>query len=287
MAGPKKRNPRSPVGHQKIHEFQVYQQSFDPEAFDHQIQSHGVRFKHMKAVPDPSGKTSRGDMIAVNKPNSANSDGFIYVEAGIVVATMSSNSSNTSIEEIGTFDHAVCYITMARNYEDNGEVIMVNEHDKFEPCDVELKVVGTQLLESSPTGVDRLNFPAYCIEYVIGSDGKQYKQGVDFELTSDGYVKWLNQNRPAWDETREIGQVIGVRYRYLAYFIVNRLIHEIRLALVTDPRTQKREVIRMPYQVELARENIFKDLNRSKETIGTSDPRFNNAPSVGGNLGSK
>lgn len=287
MAGPKPRNPRNLDGTQKIHEFQVYQQSFDAKAFDHQLKTHGIRLKHMKAVPDPSGKMSRGDMMAVDNPASRNTDGFIYFEGGIVSAIMVSSSSQTTIEEVGTFDHAVCYITMARKYVDKDEEILVNEHDKFEICDVETKVVTTQWLETSPTGVDRLNFPAQCVEFVQAADGKRYKQGEDFKLTKDGNIEWLNQNRPHWNEKIERGQVISVRYRYVPFYIVNRLIHEIRLAQITNPTTGKRHVERMPYQVELARENVYKDINRKKELIGATEPRFTGAPSVGGNLGSK
>lgn len=288
--GPRRRSPRKPNGTQIPMRAGKYQVSFTPGAHDHLVQSHGVRLVHMRAIPDPRGMTSRGDNHAVGGTSGQrSSDQFIYKEVGIVQAFFSNNSDNVSQQEVGQMVGATAYITLPEFYEKKRESdedcpVLVHPYDRFYLKDVEVRVVTHEFVESNSTGVDRLSFPATCVEHVIDANGKEYNENEHFKIDDEGNIVWISQLRPGWNPTIGKGTVYAIRYRYTPYFILDRIIHEIRVALITDMATGLRSVRRMPYEIQVVREFVFKDRNRDPNAP-VVDPRYQDAPSSGGQLG--
>lgn len=283
--GPRPRKPRSQVGTQVDLTQQHTQLSFDAEAFDNAIRSQGVRLTHHKAIPDPTGMISKGDTHAVQATR-RNSDGFLYFPSGTCQVLLTNNPNKYDIDVEGSLRHASAYFTLPRTYEDTNEPIIVHPYDRFYLHDVEIRVVTWQFVESNSTGVDRLSYPAICVEMLVDANGIEYKEGVDFEVTKDGDIKWLTQKRPGWNIKVNRGTIYSIRYRYVPFFVAVQLIHEIRVAQISNPITLDRSVERMPYAVHVVREHVFHDTNRdpNKPLI---DHRYQDAPPVGGSLGPK
>lgn len=282
--GPRSRQSNQPSGHQIGLNLNEYQISFDKNAFNEFIDSHGITLVHYRALPDPSGMLSRGDNHAVNSTRQS-SDGFLYKKAGECKVLFSNNSNKLNIETEGLIDNATAFITLPQYYSDKPkEPVLVYPWDRFYLKDVEVRVINTQLMEANSTGIDRLQYPAICVEILVDANGKQYEQDKDFILTEDGNIKWLTQNRPGWNPKIKRGKVYSIRYRYTPFFVCARLIHEIRVSQSTNPATFERTVERMPYAAQVVREHVFHDTNRdpNKPII---DERYQDAPPVGGGTG--
>ena len=233
-------------------------------------------------MPDCSGMASRGDSHAVQSPRKS-SDGFLYKEVGTLQAFFSNNSSDFNIKAEGLIKHDIAIATLPEKYDNCDSPVLVAAYDRFYMENVELRVINFQYVEASSTGIDKLQYPATCIEWLVDADGIEYQEGSDFEITKEGFVKWLTQKRPGYNDKTRRGTVYSVRYRYTPYFIVSRILHEIRLSSITDPNTFDRKVERMPYQVALIREHVLADVNN--DNSGIMDSRFQAAPPVGGNTG--
>jgi len=289
--GPRRRDPKPVDGMQQIFNLAHYQQSFDKEAFDNLIKGQGVNVVHYRALPDPTGMSSIGDVHAVLAARSS-SDGFLYKEAGTMHIWFSASTSDWEIEVEGLTKHDAAVVTCPMKYEDDPEKdVLISSYDRFYLKDVEVRVVAFQYLEANSTGLDKLQYPATFVEYLIDADGKEYTQGVDFELTvpnergeNGGMIRWISQNRPGWNDKTLKGTVFAVRYRYTPYFVVARMMHEIRISQITDPMTFERNVERMPFQALIYRENVMSNQNNDPMR-SRADQRFQNAPPVGGVTG--
>lgn len=284
MLGPREAVSRKAVGVQLPIEINQYQISFDSEAFNQLLRTHGVRLVHYRAIPDPRGMLSRGDARSAGLERRS-SDGFIYKEIGTVTGFFANNSSSIIESPEHTMAHATSYVSLPQTYDNCNEPVLLANWDRLFVADIELRVVTSQFLEANRTGLDTLSFPATCVEHLMDSNGTEYKEKTDFEITPDGQIKWLNQNRPGFDHNLGRGTVYSIRYRYTPFFIVNRLIHEIRIANITNPATFTRDVKRMNYFVEVVREHVFQDVNRNENSFKQDDPRYINLPSAGGTLG--
>jgi len=284
--GPTNRTPREPSGNQLNINQAEYQISFDKNAFTEFVKGQGVRVTHFRAIPDPRGMTSRGDTHAVTATRKS-SDGFIYKKSGVAHVLFSNNTANwDSSTDTSVVQHAMAVMTLPEKYEDRDEPFMVMPFDRFFIEDIECRVLNMQFIEANVNGIDRLQFPATCVEHLVDADGVEYCEGKDFEITVDGDIKWLTQNRPGWNIEFGRGKVYSIRYRYRPFFIVAKLLHEVRISQVTDPATFQRSVERMPYQCLIIREYIFEDISNDP-TSNIVDHRYQLAPPASGALGPK
>ncbi len=283
--GPRQRDSRQPDGNQLYFNLDKYQQSFDKDAFNSLIQSQGVKVVHYRAIPDPSGMVDKGDTHAVQGPRNP-SDNFIYKEAGVAQVFFSSNSGNFDVHVEGMIKNDTAVITPPEKYENCDDPLLLAPYDRLYLKDVEVRVVNQQFVEANATGLDRLQYPATCVEHLIDADGIEYKEKQHFEITKEGHIRWLTQQRPGWNASLGKGKVYAIRYRYTPYFVVARHLHEIRVSQITDPATFDRKLERMPYQVLVIREHILHDVNRDPNN-SIMDNRLQYVPPVGGSLGSQ
>lgn len=291
--GPRGRDGRPAEGIQAPINIVDTQVSFDREAFMHAIRTHGINVDHYRAIPDPVGMASKGDNHAVQTGHvRSNSDGFIYDLAGTFRALFTSNGTSENQTALGAIAFSTAYATPHDYYEDqaNGEKptdmpVLLTQYDRLYIKDIEARVVHTQYVEATSTGIDKLQYPATCVEFVKDANGARYYENKDFEITPEGHIRWTGQNRPGWNIKLGRGTVYSIRYRYTPFFVVARLIHEVRVANVTNPLTLEREVVRMPYQAQLVRENVFYDTNSDPNRPVPTDDRYGEAPSPGGLTG--
>jgi hypothetical protein len=278
--GSRPRVSRQPEGPQLNIQEIDYQISFDVPAFDSFIKSQGIWVTHYRALPDPRGMSSLGDNRHTLASRQSNSDGFMYNEAGKLQVLFSANSKNVDIRDMGELASSTAYMTLPRHYQDGTDVV-VHAWDRFYLADIEIKVSTTQFVEASKKGIDRLQYPAVKVNDLMDANGVSYKQDVDFTLNEGGDIVWTTQRRPGWDASLGKGTVYSVRYLYTPYFIVSRHLHEIRVSQVTNPRTYSRSLERMPYQIQVLRENVFLDA-KSPAGLNTPDARASMSPAIGG-----
>jgi hypothetical protein len=282
--GPRARASKPTDAMQQIFKLGEFQQSFDMEAFESLIRGQGVKVIHMRAIPDPSGMASIGDVHAVQSKRQS-SDGFIYKEVGELTLWFSQNTSDWNVEVEGMTKHDVAIVTSQLWYENcPDKEVLLAPWDRFYLKDIEVRVIAFQYVEANTTGVDKLQYPATCVEHLIDADGKEYKEGTHFEITKEGFIKWISQDRPGFNEKLGRGTVYSIRYRYTPYFIVARMLHEIRVSQVTDPETFNRKLQRTPFQALVIREHVLSDQNRDPNQH-IMDQRFQGAPPVGGVTG--
>jgi hypothetical protein len=281
--GPRQKRLKSPTGGQQVFKLDQWQQSFDVQAFNRLIEGQGVYVTHYRAIPDPTGMASIGDVHAVQS-DKRSSDGFIYKEIGKLYLSFSNNTSDWNIEVEGMVKHDVSICTPQMQYENCDKPVLLAPYDRFYLEDIEMRVVAMQYVEANTIGIDKLQYPATCVEHLIDADGKEYQENVDFSITAEGFIKWLTQNRPGYNPKTMKGTVYSIRYRYTPYFIVARLLHEVRVSQVTNPNTFQRTLERMPYQCMVIREHVLSDLNNDPNQ-DIMDIRYQNA-STGGFIGS-
>ena len=240
---------------------QLAQVSLNLDKCDQFITGKGIDFVHCKAFPSPIGMKDKGAYRNNDALDTFSSNGMIYKEAGVFTAILFSNSKRHQDVEGGIFDDSISRISLPRYYnkndgQSNGEEILLSPGDRLFMRDLELRVATFQLSEFRPGLVDRLQFPALKVEFLMDSNGIEYTQGIDFTLTCDGFIKWINPIKtPGIDPDTGKGRVYSVRYLYNAHWYIASLLNEVRVTRVTENGVNK--TARMPYSAMIQREYVY------------------------------
>lgn len=246
------------IGNQLFLNFHDSHVSFNKEAFESAIRSHGILFEHWRAIPDPSGMSSRGDTHSgLNNILKTNIAGFLYKKIGCFRGLFLVNQNVENQMALGAIDFSTAIITIPNTYEDSAECVFVSPFDRLYLKNVETYVVHSQFVEANRRGVDRLQFPAVKVEHLIDAKGVEYIENEHFKLNDQGHIEWISNHRPGFDTEKNRGMVYAVRFRYIAFFVIWKLLHEIRVANITNPATFDRTTERMPFQAQVVRENVF------------------------------
>lgn len=245
--------------------------SFDVDAFDSLIRSHGVVLEHWAATLCPIGIQDMDDMRS-HFNHSECSNGFIYEKVGEVEGWIHSNGSNPKWEPYGIQDGSTVYLTLPRHYEKRFDgqpcelPIMVQHYDRVYLRDAQVTVLNSQRFEHHQSGIDRLAYPAVKVFSLMDSYGKKYRAGVDFDVI-DGLIKWYPNKSPGYNPGGGLdgsgsGIVCSVRYSYRPYYYVQQIVHEVRVSKDVNPYTGEESLIRMPYEILLRREYAFENEER-------------------------
>lgn len=249
---------------------------FDPDAFNMLLRSNGVEMVHYRAIQCPIGVIDRND-AARNHSDHDCSNGFIYKKAGTVTVFFSSNSSSSRLEDLGLMDGTTVQVTLPTHYDDTEEEIAVQHYDRFFLKEPKGTSVFTQLIEAHITGLDRLQYRAMKVEAIIDNRNVEYFDG-DYVI-EDGCIRWTGTKRPAYDPVNNRGAVYTIRYRYIPFWYVNNIVHEVRVGRRYDHVNEREEVVRLPYAVQLQREFMFE--NEDRKLRGDNDARDLKAPRSG------
>lgn len=220
--------------------------AFDTHAFDEAILAHGVKFIHWRGMRNPVGLLNRYDSRRPGDDNEATSNGLIYTKAGCVHCLVTGNSKDVRAIEAGYLSSATAQITAHRTYA-SGEEVFLAPMDRLYLAEESVLVTHQQLVNRSETGSDALQYPAIKVLDLIDSTGMRHRQGESFNL-SDGHIVWISG----------ASDVYAVRYLYRPYWIVERLMHEVRVAQVDDP-INGRITVRMPQSAIVQREYVFRN----------------------------
>ncbi len=263
--------------------------SFNLDKQDQFIKSHGVAFVHYRAIPSPIGLKDRGDYRRSDSLDTIAENGFIYKKCGEFTGVILNNNKSKKPVDGGLYDTSEARLTLPRFYNDDSEEA-ANERIHLCPGDriflknvdkEEKNVVNYQRVEYNPNGNDFLQFPATCVEFIVDSLGREYKEGVHFKITKGkinfGNIKWINgKNNPGIDPDTGKGRIYSIRYRYEAHWYIAAILNELRIGRVTEG--SERKETRMPYQVLIQREYVYHNRNRgdSKDTLKETETNRTN-----------
>lgn len=238
--------------------------AFDVDAFDEAIRAHGVRFIHYRGMRNPVGLIDKFDSRRPDDDHSGSSNGLIYTKAGCITALFTGNSKDLRAMDGGNLNAANAQITPARTYDCSDEPIYLAPMDKLYLEEESVMVTHQQLVDAHETGIDRLKFPALKVLDLIDASNVRYQQETDFKVIS-GKVHWCGPNRPGTNPETGVGRVYAVRYLYRPYWLVDRLMHEIRMAQAEHPMTGARSTVRMPQAALIQREYVFEQEKADEE----------------------
>lgn len=230
------------------------QLAFDVSAFDDHIRNFGVSMVHYAAMRCPVGMVSGDDGRRPGHHHINCVNGFILTRRGEVTVATQGNSHGIKDLDVGLVDGSTIQAVFPRFYDDRPEKhLEIMVYDRFYYKEEIEPVPTEETFASSLDGVDRLRFPAVKVSELMDSAGKSYVQNDDFTI-EDGAIKWTGAG-PGMEPSTGTGKVITIRYCYKPYYVVSRLIHEVRVAHVIGP--EGRQVVRMPQSALLQREYFF------------------------------
>jgi hypothetical protein len=231
--------------------------SFDLNAFNAAIKAHGLRFVHYRAMRNPIGMIDKYDSRRPNPDAKTAVNGMLYTKAGTVTALCIGNTKETKASDAGMVDSSTAQFTPLALYEDTKKRVFLAPFDRLFLEEESVLVSRQELVEASPTGIDRPKFPAIEILDCVDSRGNRYTQCVDFDITSDGLISW-GDRRPGQEIDTAKGVVYSIRYCYRPHWYVARLIHEIRMAQQQlDYVKGTKTMVQAPQSALIQREFVF------------------------------
>lgn len=257
------------------------------------ISQNGILMMHYMAVPDVINQKVAGDLRAnfgqennsqfENRDDLHRENGFIYIKQKPIHVVFTSNSKNLQYTPAGLYNDSGAYATINRHYSTTNETANISEYDKLIPCEPSCETfsVNWQKFQHNPTGVDRLQYPATQVLYMIDSDGVTYTQDIDFNLQA-GVIRWIGGNRPGMDSTTNQGKMVAIRYTYKPYFYIKTVMHDFRSVPTLDEYGNSR-TRRGPMQALLQADWVWLDSRRNNEN--DNDAQLD-APD-GGNTGDR
>lgn len=216
------------------------------------VDGQGVPFIHYRVMPCPIGKDDPYDSRK-GHDHVGCSNGFIYEKVGELTCTFTGISKDIKNLDVGFVTGSSAQLTLPLFYTDDPRrKVSMTYMDRLY-LNVEIgTVVNTQLYEHNISGKDRLKYPAVEVEALIDSHGNHYNQGEHFDL-KDGQVVWRGAAQPGMNPETRKGEVCSIRYKYIPFWYVDRLIHEIRIVR-NGP-----DVVRAPMSVLVQREYFFEN----------------------------
>jgi len=246
---------------------------FDVGYMESFVDGQGVAFEHFRALPCPIGREDPSDVRRVHSDHSGCSNGHIYEKVGAMTCAFTGNSKSVQQLDLGLVTGSTVQLTLPRFYDsDTSKQVSVAVFDRFYLKEQVASVVATELFEHNIGGKDRLKYPALVVESLIDAHGNRYCQHEHFDLAA-GQVVWKGTTQPGMNPATKRGEVCSVRYQYVPFWYVDRILHEIRLVR-NGPG-----VIRAPMSVLIQREYFFE--NQENDRSAKDSPRQAVAPRDG------
>jgi len=258
----------------------LWDPQFDAASFDELLQNRGLRWIHEKAAYCPNVSDLE---VQVHDPNCQDCENGYYFfpanEGKPIYGAFYQNKLERLYEINGLWeagDAVITFTSYNRGGPDNqGEPSQGSMND-FKVGDkltcLDYVFTWQERIEHSPSGVDRLKYPAKEVEFVADRE-RRYQLGTDFEITPQGHIAWLTPNRPKFNQLRNQGGIYTIVYTANPVFYVMQLLHEIRATKGVDRETGALQAIRLPQQVLVRRDYFFKHPDDKTGPASSRAPR--------------
>ena len=220
---------------------------FRPNDFDVMIEKQGVRVRVYKTLLCPNYKRIDSNEHQLNCPICFGKN-FIDKDPIESWATINNQSDLKKFEVTGTYDDETVAATFKR------------EVELFYFAKVELldfTTIHNELIQRQEGEVDRLKYASSKVTFLIDSHGVEYLQGSNFELDTNGDIKWTG--------TKPVkGTIYSVYYDYPVTFRTVNAQHINRFVQVGN-KTPNRQAVQMPQQWSLKKDLLIlrKDIEDS------------------------
>lgn len=250
---------------------------FDADAFDEAVGDHGARFVHWRAMRCPVGLVDEHDARRPHEDHEGCSGGYLLTRSGTASCLFVGNPRQKRDSDVGMLDVGSAQLTVPRTYDD-GQPVFLQAFDRMYLEDEAVMVPYWETVKHSEAGVDRLSFPALQVQDLVDWTGARYAQGADFEV-SGGRIRWTGRRPPPEPSTGRA--VYSVRYLHRPYWVVLRMLHELRLIRVKGADGALK-TIRAPQACVVQREYVFLNSQQDPDAVGGDPARQQRAPESGG-----
>jgi hypothetical protein len=198
-------------------------------------------------------------------------NGMLQVEPQLVWGYFNNDQLNKLYEVQGEYDENIAVITFSAKTE-SGEEAEFHQFDRVEMMEYTKRVY--EMIETSPTGIDRLKYKAIDGRAFIRTKdrNKKFIYGTDFVIDA-GKIRWLTQNRPGYNQSLQRGDVYTIYYYIRPTFFIHHVMKEVRATQVINHETGEKIAVRLPQHVMVLRELMYADETDDKGNKTTRFPR--------------
>jgi hypothetical protein len=213
--------------------------TLSPAIFQQFIDSQGIRMIHARPVPCPNVR----DLYGEDHNPACNEcfNGYFYYNKTEFTGAFFGNQLERNFTESRSWDLDQANIVVPVQ-DTAGNILDVQYFDQI--ILPEFTVRYYQRVEHSQSGLDRLQFPAVTVDFLIAKGGKIFRPGIDF-IVEEGRIRWIGE-RPGWDASIQRGVVYSVNYYTKPHFTVLQLPHQLRVAQTQSQPGNKNIEARFP-----------------------------------------
>jgi hypothetical protein len=196
-------------------------------------------------------------------------NGMLQLDPQMVWGYFNNDQLNKLYEVQGEYDENIAVITFSSKTTE-GEEAEFHQFDRVEMLEYSKRVY--EMLETSPTGIDRLKYKAIDGKAFIRTKDshRKFEYGIDFVIDG-GKIKWISQNRPGYNQSLCKGEVYSIIYYIRPTFFIHHVMKEVRATQVLNAETGEKVAIRLPQHCMVLRELIYADATDDK---GLKTARF-------------
>lgn len=246
-----------------IPDFSMYK-----DGFDQILKNRGIRFMHHRAVPCPNMR-SLDDNSHDPLCGECDGSGILYYSPKPITGVLVSNAIEKQFEYQGSWETGTAVLSMPTEYED-GEQADFTLWDRLDVLDYTVRLWEKKEYEPRQGLIQQLRYPIQKVQYLITASAnstKEYLQGVDFNITTDGFIQWVPGHQPSYDYVSEIGQVYSVAYYANPIYLVLQPMRELRVSQQLMPDGTKRS-IRLPQNIVVKRDFLVNAPEKLASTRG-------------------
>ncbi len=217
--------------------------------FDDFLKNRGVRLIHEKATPCPNILTLNSNAHEPNC-NFCDNNGFLHYDPKDIWGVFSGNSIQKTFEAHGVWEIGTAVITLPTEYPDGTEADF-NSFDKLTIPDFTVRLWELNEYEVRPGNKQSLRYPIVSVNFAgsilqAGKVEKTYTQGVNFNISAQGEIAWIDGMQP------QVGEVLTWSFYAHPVYLVVQTLRELRITqeLVNGQKVPRR----LPQQVLVRRD---------------------------------
>lgn len=230
--------------------------SISSRNFEQLLEQRGIRFIHEKATPCPNILTEDNNAHEPNCPFCDN-NGMIHYGAREIWGVFTGNSIQKTFEAHGVWEIGSAVVSFPNFYPADNTEADFNGFDKLTIPDYTVRLWELKEYEPRPGNIQDLRYPIVKVDYVssVSNDGKtlkQYYEGTDFNIDSNGSIEWIDGRQPKYDRLKEHGEVLTWAYFAHPVYLVVQLLRELRVT--QEFQNGNKVPVKLPQQVLVKRD---------------------------------
>ncbi len=238
--------------------------------FDQLLAQRGVRMIHKKAMTCMN--VSSIDFQAHPADCTfCDGSGLIFYDEKEIWGTFYSNSLEKVFQTHGVWEAGTAVVTMPTTYAD-GTQADFNTYDRLLLPDFTVRMWELKQWRPNSQNKIRLKYPVESVEFassIVDGVQKIYQEGVDFEITTEGDIRWIGSTEPRYDSSLDRGEVIGFAYFAHPVYVVVQTLRELRIT--QEMVNGVKRATRLPQQI-LVKRDFMVNPSEPAKSEGLNEP---------------